>query len=112
MTPKRKQPVAVEAWAAIYVNGDGVIEIYDDREMAEHKVGFFGGTVVKLTSAPPVEGKVRKLERAIRWALGEIGEFPPREEGRGAYWWRTELRRRAGMDKPRRTTSQKTKGTR
>lgn len=36
------------------------------------------------------------LERAIEWALGESGEgFATRREGEGAYWWRTELRRRA-----------------
>jgi hypothetical protein len=38
-----------------------------------------------------------KLRMAVRWALGEVGDFGPRPEGVGAYWWRTELRRRAGM---------------
>ena len=37
----------------------------------------------------------RKLERAIMWALGENGGFDQRKEGQGAYWWRTELRKRA-----------------
>lgn len=41
--------------------------------------------------------RIIQLENAIRWALGENGDFPPREEGQGAYWWRTELRRRAGL---------------
>ena len=36
----------------------------------------------------------RKLERAIMWALGENGDFAQRKEGQGAYWWRTELRKR------------------
>ena len=35
------------------------------------------------------------LREAIAWALGESGNFPPREDGEGAYWWRTELRKRA-----------------
>lgn len=38
------------------------------------------------------------LEDAIRWALGEKGDFPARQEGEGAYWWRSELRRRAGLN--------------
>jgi hypothetical protein len=43
---------------------------------------------------------VARLRSAIRWALGEEGEFPLRPEGKGAYWWRTELRRRAGIAPP------------
>ena len=35
------------------------------------------------------------LENAIRWALGEEGDFAPRPDGAGAYWWRSELRERA-----------------
>lgn len=38
--------------------------------------------------------RVSELENAIAWALGENGDFPPRPEGAGAYWWRTELRTR------------------
>jgi hypothetical protein len=41
------------------------------------------------------------LETAIRWALGEVGEFPDEPEPRGKYrrkyYWRTELRKRAGL---------------
>lgn len=38
------------------------------------------------------------LKAAILWALGGEGSnFRTRAEGEGAYWWRTELRRRAGM---------------
>ncbi len=47
--------------------------------------------------------KVERLTAAIRWALGEDGEFgeePPPLAGkcRRRYWWRTELRQRAGLD--------------
>lgn len=42
-----------------------------------------------------------KLIKAICWALGENGEFPERKTGEGAYWWRTELRRRAKTMKSR-----------
>lgn len=38
---------------------------------------------------------IRKFEEAIAWALGEADDFPHRREGEGAYWWRTELRKRA-----------------
>lgn len=43
--------------------------------------------------------EVRRLLRAVRWALGEVGDFEPRKEGQGVYWWRTGLRRRAGLRK-------------
>lgn len=39
--------------------------------------------------------RIASLEAAIRWALGESDDFPTRETGQGAYWWRTELRRLA-----------------
>ena len=38
--------------------------------------------------------RVAELESAILWALGEHGHFEQRKEGQGAYWWRTELRKR------------------
>ena len=39
----------------------------------------------------------RRLESAIRWALGET-DFRARKQGEGAYWWRKELRARAAME--------------
>lgn len=47
-----------------------------------------------------LRGRVRELEAAVLWALGENGEFseePPPLAGkyRRKYWWRTELRNRA-----------------
>lgn len=47
-----------------------------------------------------VIGLLDQLDRqrgAILWALGENEEFDPRPDGAGAYWWRTELRKRAGF---------------
>ena len=41
------------------------------------------------------EARRDQIREAILWALGERDEFPTREPGQGAYWWRTELRRRA-----------------
>ncbi len=37
-----------------------------------------------------------RLWDVIRWALGESGEFHPRQPGEGPYWWRKEMRRRLG----------------
>lgn len=35
------------------------------------------------------------LRSAVLWALGEGDDFPLRQDGEGAYWWRKELRERA-----------------
>lgn len=48
-----------------------------------------------LAEVERLRQRVAELEAAARWALGESGSFPPREDGQGAYWWRKELRRRA-----------------
>lgn len=40
-----------------------------------------------------------RLRSSIRWALGYTN-FRPRNEGEGAYWWRSELRKRSGIDAP------------
>ncbi len=37
-----------------------------------------------------------RLWDVISWALGENGEFPTRQPGEGAYWWRKEMSRRLG----------------
>ena len=74
------------------------------------------GTLVELAEAPrphdssgsaelallkaelaAMEEKMLRYESAIKWALGEIGEFPTRKEGDGAYWWRNKLRKCAGF---------------
>jgi hypothetical protein len=44
--------------------------------------------------------KVERLTNAIAWACGEIGQFLPSAEHRAPfaqYWWRSELRQRAGL---------------
>jgi hypothetical protein len=42
-----------------------------------------------------IADKIERLDEAVKWALGENGDFAQRPEGAGAYWWRTELRKRA-----------------
>jgi len=39
----------------------------------------------------------RQYRKAIMWACGANGEFAPRPEGAGMYWWRVELMTRAGI---------------
>lgn len=35
--------------------------------------------------------EAKRLRNAIRWALGETGDFPVRQAGDGTYWWRIRL---------------------
>ena len=48
-----------------------------------------------------MESEQIKLRSAIEWALGENGDFEPPHElanaKQGKYWWRNELRNRAGL---------------
>lgn len=46
------------------------------------------------------EARIARLEAALRWALGEGGDFPVRSGGDGMFWWRKELRVRAALSTP------------
>jgi hypothetical protein len=39
--------------------------------------------------------QVEEMREALKWALGESGDFRTRSDGEGYYWWRKELRERA-----------------
>ena len=57
--------------------------------------------------APKVEKLIAErdqLRDAVKWALGESGDFGSRPKAVGAYWWREELRKRAGISEPNKTT--------
>ncbi len=55
-----------------------------------------------------VEQDTRRLVSAIRWALGEEGDFAPQEfVAQGKFYWRSELRARAGL----RTTASHNSGS-
>jgi hypothetical protein len=41
-----------------------------------------------------LERTVERMNDAFAWALGERDHFAMRGDKQGAYWWRTELRRR------------------
>lgn len=43
------------------------------------------------------EKEIVRLKTAIEWALGQHGDFTTRPKGAPLYWWRTELRKRAGL---------------
>ena len=59
---------------------------------------------IKIASREELEDLLREMDKentrfrsAIEWALGMNGEFPEREDGDPPYWWRHELRKRAGF---------------
>ena len=54
-----------------------------------------GELLAEKDPCPDHEREIKVLLDAILWALGEKGDFPSRPAGAGAYWWRSELRRRA-----------------
>ncbi len=58
---------------------------------------YSGSRSDTLANVKSAVRELRRLQMAVRWALGEVGDFPMRQNGQGAYWWRTELRRRAGL---------------
>ena len=55
------------------------------------------GNNVTAEIVAELRAEVDRLRAAILWADGQGDEFPPRPEGRGPYWWRAELMRRAGL---------------
>lgn len=65
-------------------------KLAEQREMYE---------VAKENLEDALESRDR-YEEAIRWALGEGEDFPFRKDGQSAYWWRTELRKRAALPAP------------
>ncbi len=56
------------------------------------------GLCVEANDYVAVEARCARLEAALRWALGEGEDFPPRGPDAGGYWWRSELRRRAALE--------------
>jgi hypothetical protein len=46
---------------------------------------------------PKKQSREERYLDALRWALGSNGEFRTRQPGQGAYYWRMELMKRAGL---------------
>jgi len=44
--------------------------------------------------------KAERCENAIRWANGELDDFPLQRPNDGHYWWRPELMARAKLKEP------------
>lgn len=106
-------PVLKSVWS---LDGRSLLaEFYDyayfeKTRAAEQQVQALNGQIGRLSKAWQDEGEAREcaerdkyqaeqqaqtLRQAILWALGERDHFPA--QGRGKrYWWRTELRKRAG----------------
>lgn len=78
------------------------VEIYDEDgkkyiirwDNGDESVGIRAGWVSE--DLDEVFDTKKRLRGAVDWALGERDFFPSRPEGKGAYWWRIELRERAG----------------
>jgi len=66
-------------------------------ENREGKWALHPASQVAVAAYEAGQADAEKLQEAILWALGCRGRFPPREQGQGGYWWRTELRKRAGI---------------
>lgn len=57
-----------------------------------------GELLAEKDPCPDHEQSIKVLTDAIRWALGENGDFSSKPQDKlpiGKYWWRKELRRRA-----------------
>lgn len=68
--------------------------------MSDPEEGYDDDIVFELYTEQTVKelkARVAGLEAAITWALGAGEPFPLREAGQGAYWWRSELQKRAGL---------------
>jgi hypothetical protein len=73
-------------------HGDGLIPVRDFAAIIRREV-----EAPLLARIAELEADKRRLELAIGWALGQVDDFPPQPVDGGKYWWRSELRRRAGI---------------
>lgn len=76
----------------ILTRGDG--ETTPVRRVKQY-FSLEGELLAEVDPLPDHEQSIMVLTEAIQWALGEKGDFPARSSGTGAYWWRSELRKRA-----------------
>lgn len=78
------------------------------RELADAKaeIKLLGEYMDDLTNAKvaqtdelvKAERELAEVRSAIEWALGAGDDFPERQKGQGAYWWRKELAKRARLE--------------
>lgn len=57
------------------------------------------GTLLAEVDPCPHEDKVLVPKAALQWLFGEVGTFEAPNDGKkhGAFWWRSEFKRRAGL---------------
>jgi hypothetical protein len=83
-----------------------IADLRSENERLKARLSRFDGSsfLDVLERADLAEAERDRLRASILWALGytpETGEpFRLREDGEGAYWWRSELRERSGITPP------------
>ena len=65
-------------------------------EDATHECG--GQRFVPVEHHRDAHRKIKTLTKAVRWALGEEGDFESRKDGDPPYWWRKKLRHFARLE--------------
>ena len=88
------EPGTIQDLLAELVACAGVFDVSTNYEA--DKVSLEKATLAVLDHVRTLRDERDRLARAIVWALGYT-DFRAREQGEGAYWWRTELRLRAKL---------------
>lgn len=88
------EPGTIQDLLAELVACAGVFDVSTNYEA--DKVSLEKATQAVLDHVQTLRDERDRLARAIVWALGYT-DFRAREQGEGAYWWRTELRLRAKL---------------
>ena len=67
-------------------------------EDLQKAIGLLAKDLAKAKSARDnYHIQMLRYKDALHWALGENGDFRPRDDSEAAYWWRKELRTRAAL---------------
>ena len=92
MKPKYE---TVRAWG--YTTEDGSLDAYSQPDKGDLGCHLQVRVIRERDWRLLMKSQKQMLD-AIRWALGESPDgCPARQEGQGTYYWRIELRRRAGL---------------
>jgi len=91
-------PQKYERLAALdnFMDPDGIEPLPETPERAA-RTDAVRRAVVNPEEFSELEQDRDRLRGAILWACGMRGKFPIRQEWQGAYYWRKELRERAGI---------------
>lgn len=101
---KRVEKLELRNWHLQAENGERVLELGADKDriaaLAKQLSDAEAFDRDVRASLHQAEARIEALTRAIRWALGEEGEFPSRGLGEPSFYWRSELRARAALSAP------------